>query len=55
MGRASATAALTSRPEVIENAVARILADTVSGMVAEPIPTIPIITSSREAPTTIPV
>ena len=55
MGSASATAALTSSFALMANTVARILPDTVSGGVAEPIPTTPIITSSREAPIIIPV
>lgn len=55
IGNARATAAETSSLETIANAVAKIAPDTVSGGVAEPIPTTPIIINSNEPPTIIPV
>ena len=55
IGSDRATAASMSRPDMMANAVARIPPDTTSGGVAAPMPTIPIMTSSREAPITMPV
>lgn len=55
IGKAKATAAETSNLDTIANAVAKIAPETVSGGVAESIPTIPIIINSNEPPTIIPV